>query len=162
MKLRQISDIDLASMLASSEMNAEFGPRYGEAADLREVDLRGKDLSDKWLTEIAFHRADLAEADLRRSNLAYAEMNDANLSGANVSGANMYCVDLRGANLEGLLGWRGALGWIVANLYNVRNAPRGFVDWAISEAGSVSLADDKRWIESIGDQWMGRPYRHIR
>jgi hypothetical protein len=159
MKFRQISDIDLASVLASSEMHSEFGD--GEAADLRQVDLRGKDLSDTTLTEIAFDQADLGEADLRRINLAYSGMNDANLSGANVLGANMYCVDLRGANLEGLLGWRGAF-WVVANLHNVRNAPHGFVEWAISEAGAVSLEDDKRWTESITDQWLGRPYRHIR
>lgn len=62
-------------------MNAEFGPRHGEAADLYEVDLRGRDLSDKMLSEIAFHRADLGEAGLRRSNLAWAEMNGANVSG---------------------------------------------------------------------------------
>ena len=80
--------------------------------------------------------------------LAYANMNDANLSGANVLGANMYCVDLRGANLEGLLGWRGAF-WVVANLHNVRNAPHGFVEWAISEAGAVSLEDDKRWTDDL-------------
>ena len=162
MQLRQIPEIELVSMLAANELMFEFGWSHGEAAELNRADLRGKDLSDAVLFEAALHQADLGEADLRRCELAWAEMNDANLVGANIAGANMYCVDLRGANLDGLLGWRSVEVWRVANLYGVRNAPRGFVEWALAGAGAVSLEDSEQWVESIGDEWMGRPYRRTR
>ena len=148
--------------MAANELMFEDGPLQGEAAELNQADLHGRDLSDTVLVEAALHQADLGEADLRRCALGWAEMNDANLVGANIAGANMYCVDLRGANLDGLLGWRSVEVWRVANLYGVRNAPRGFVEWALTEAGAVSLEDGERWRESIRDEWMGRPYRHIR
>jgi len=89
-------------------------------------------------------------------------MNDANLSGANIADANVYGADRRGANLHGLMGWRSVENWRVSNLHGVRNAPGGFVEWALTEAGAVSLEDDDYWTESIQDEWMGRPYRHIR
>lgn len=160
-QLRQIPEIELVSMLAANELMFEDGPLQGEAAELNQADLHGKDLSDSVLFEAALHQADLGDADLRRCELAWAEMNDANLAGANIAGANMYCVDLRGANLEGLLGWRDVEVWRVANLYGVKNAPPGFLEWALTEAGGVSLEDGERWRESIVDDWLGRPYRHV-
>jgi uncharacterized protein YjbI with pentapeptide repeats len=116
-QLREISEVELASMLASGEMMFEFGWGHGEAAELSQADLHGKDLSDVVLFEAKLHGADLGGADLRRSVLAWAEMNDANLSGANIADANMYCTDMRGANLYGLMGWRSVGNWRVSNLH---------------------------------------------
>ena len=70
LQLRGISDIDLANTLAASERMDEFGPRHGEAAELSQADLHGKDLSDTMLFEAALHGADLGETDLRRSVLS--------------------------------------------------------------------------------------------
>ena len=159
-QLRQISEIELATILVAGERMLEFDWGW-ETAELSRADLRGRDLSDAVLFEAALHQADLGEADLRRCELGWAEMNDANLVGANIAGANMYCVDLRGANLDGLLGWRSVEVWRVANLYGVKNAPHGFVEWALTEAGAVSLEDGERWVESIVDELIGRPYRHV-
>ena len=67
-----------------------------------------------------FDHADLGDADL----------SGADLSGARFDGADLSNADLQGADLRGIE-WRQMAGVLKADIAGVRNAPDGFVAWAI-------------------------------
>jgi uncharacterized protein YjbI with pentapeptide repeats len=100
------------------------------ATDSRSSDFRYADFTD----------ADLSSANLRGSNLYKAwlqgaQMNDADLVGAdlteaNLAGANLANTDLRYANLNNV-NWREIANLKMANISGVKNAPGGFVSWAV-------------------------------
>ena len=52
------------------------------------------------------------------------------LSGADLSGASLTDADLRNADLKGVI-WQKIQSIAKANVYGVRNAPEGFVAWAL-------------------------------
>jgi uncharacterized protein YjbI with pentapeptide repeats len=72
-----------------------------ERANLKRIDLRGRDLSNINLTKARLDRADLSDSNLSYANLSRARLRNANLSGANLSHANLSRADLRNANLIG-------------------------------------------------------------
>ncbi|MUL38400.1 pentapeptide repeat-containing protein [Gloeocapsopsis dulcis] len=77
-----------------------------ERANLKEVDLRGRDLSYTNFTKAKLEKADLSGSNLRNANLSRANLKNANLSGtdlrnANLSRANLKNANLVGANLDG-------------------------------------------------------------
>jgi uncharacterized protein YjbI with pentapeptide repeats len=70
------------------------------------IELRGADLSDIVLTNLALDNADLTEATLRRATLVFLSLRWADLSGVDLSEASLakvslYAADLRYANLVG-------------------------------------------------------------
>jgi uncharacterized protein YjbI with pentapeptide repeats len=83
------------------ELNPEIKP------DLREADLRGKNLS----------RADLSDAILSNASLIGADLTTSNLSNANLSGADLSWVFLIGADIS-----YAKLGEIILNNANLSNA----------------------------------------
>ena len=105
------------------------------ATDLRDSDLHGSDLTwtnlrsanlrNAMLESVVFDHADLTDADLSGADLAGARFNGADLSNA----------DLQGADLRGIE-WRHMTAILKADIAGVRNAPDGFVAWAI-EHGAV-------------------------
>lgn len=81
------------------------------APALYQTDLRGRDLSYRYM-----ERADLREAQLADANLYMTDLTGASLAGANLEracliGANLSGTDLRGANLSGV-------NLLVADLHN--------------------------------------------
>jgi len=74
-----------------------------ERANLKQIDLRGRDLSNINLTKARLDRADLSDSNLSHANLSRARLRNANLSGANLSRANLSRADLRNANLVGAI-----------------------------------------------------------
>ncbi|MGZ3610916.1 MAG: pentapeptide repeat-containing protein [Ktedonobacteraceae bacterium] len=63
------------------------------------TDLRGQDLSRRFLQHADFRETQLENANFYMSDLAGASFKGANLSGANLAGANLKGADLRGAIL---------------------------------------------------------------
>lgn len=151
---------------ALQELNADKVPLVG--IDLRDAFLQGVKLDHADLSRSEFGSADLRDgslcsanlayaglntanlrgSDLRRANLAHAELTDTdlsntNLSGADLSGARIDGADLRGANLAGAK-WRSITSLKAANVYGVKSAPPGFVDWALKR-GAVSIQSDEQW-----------------
>src|SRR5271166_1749034 len=114
------------------------GIRLPEAKILRgnlnAVDARNSD----------FHKADFTTADLqwgnfRESNLSGANLRDADLSNADFCAANLSQAVLDGAKLDGAdLGktdlngvkWQSIGSVKGTNLWQVRNPPEGFLEWA--------------------------------
>ncbi|HZC35053.1 MAG TPA: pentapeptide repeat-containing protein [Chthoniobacterales bacterium] len=84
-----------------------------------------------------FKNADLKDADLREADLTEADLREADLSR----------VDLRDTNLREVK-WKDIRGIKLANVYGVRNAPDGFIDWALSQ-GAVAIETDRDWYAKL-------------
>ncbi|HUC84575.1 MAG TPA: pentapeptide repeat-containing protein [Candidatus Acidoferrales bacterium] len=115
-------------------------------ATFGESDLRDSDFQHASLPDADFHYANLRRADLHDSDLAGANFADADLVGADFSGADLAGVtldraDLRDANLAAIKNWQDIKHLDHANILGVRNAPAGFVPWAVKN-GAVELKTD--------------------
>lgn len=151
---------------ALQELNADGVPLVG-------VDVSGAFLQGINLSKARLRRSDFSSADLRNSNFQSAELADANLSSANFRGSSLRQASLQGARLDDadfwgtdLTGadfsdasladadlrnadlkqfqWRHISNIKGANLYGVKNAPEGFVPWAIGQ-GAVQIESDEKW-----------------
>ena len=150
---------------ALQELNADRIPLVGvdvSGAFLQGIQLRGARLS----------RCNFAGADLRNSDFDSADMSDANLRGANfresalrsvelddadLTDADLEGVDLRGADLSRTilvrtdlsrtnlanLKWRGIRDLNGTNVFAVKNAPDGFVAYALKH-GAVQVEGDSQ------------------
>ena len=78
-------------------------------------------------------------ANLRSAVLSKANLCNADLSSADISRAYLGCADLRNARLEGIKNWKNIESLKHANLFGVRDAPDGFVEWAIEVKGAVCI-----------------------
>ncbi|HXX16088.1 MAG TPA: pentapeptide repeat-containing protein [Candidatus Eremiobacteraceae bacterium] len=111
-----------------------------DSADARSANLSGANLADASLRSANFRFARFQGASLTSSILDEADLTGADLHNADLSGASLENADLRNANLEGLK-WRGLQNVKGANIQGVRNAPSGFVDWALSH-GAVEKEEE--------------------
>lgn len=100
------------------------------AADVRDSDLSGSDLTWADLRSANFRNARLARVLFDHASLGDADLSGADLSGARFDGADLSNADLHGADLRGIE-WRQMAVVLKANLAGVKNAPDGFVVWAI-------------------------------
>jgi uncharacterized protein YjbI with pentapeptide repeats len=104
--------------------------------------------------------ADFTSANLRRGNLAkadlrHADLKDADLSGANLAETDLGETDLSRADLRDTdlsrAKWKEIRGIKLANVYGVRNAPDGFIDWALSH-GAVAIQTDDDWYVKLNKE----------
>jgi pentapeptide repeat protein len=124
-----------------------------QGARLVRSNFSGADLRDSNFAFADFSDADLRSANLRRSNLHHAhfqhaslddaDLLGADLSGADLSGATIVNADLRFANLANVH-CRDLRTLKNANIYDVKNAPDGFVAWALHH-GAVQIESDSQW-----------------
>jgi uncharacterized protein YjbI with pentapeptide repeats len=94
---------------------------------LRSANLRNANLGGSWL-----EKAYLGYADMSGAVLVVVKMKDANLFHTNLENA-----DLAGADIENIIHWRKIDSLKNANIHGVKNAPEGFVAWAINTKGAV-------------------------
>ncbi|WP_300019778.1 pentapeptide repeat-containing protein [uncultured Roseobacter sp.] len=104
--------------------------------------LRGAAFLSSDLTGANFAFSDLSKAVLAGANLSNAMFNQSDLTGADLSGVNLsetsfYRVNLSGADLQGIEDWRNIAGIEETNIFGIRNAPEGFMEWALSN-GAIS------------------------
>ncbi len=138
---------------ALQELNADKVPLVGvdvssaflqglklEQANLLRADFSAADLRNSDLKSADFTSADLHSANFRGSDLEAASFQDANLKdvdmwGSNLSGAKFNNADLSGADLSFAdlrnVEWRHLKNITATNIFGVKNAPEGFVDWAL-------------------------------
>ena len=114
-----------------------------EASDLRQSVLRGADLSFCNLRSANFRNADLDHAQFADANVSEADLTEADLSSANLARADFSNADLRRADLSGVR-WLGILSMRLANINGVRNAPAGFLEFALAH-GAVQAESDEEW-----------------
>jgi hypothetical protein len=110
------------------------------AADLRDSDFAGADFSDADLRFGNFRQSNLRNASFQRASLEDADLWGTDLDNADLSGATLTNADLRFANLANIR-WRDARTLKNANVFGVKNAPDGFVSWALQH-GAVQVESD--------------------
>lgn len=138
---------------ALQELNADKVPLVG--VDVSSAFLQGLQLRNANLLRSNFSAADLRNSDFTHCNFTLADLNSANLrgalldhanfseadlrdtdlmgssmAGADLSGADLEESDLRSADLRDIQ-WRNLKSVKMANVAGVKNAPAGFVEWAL-------------------------------
>jgi hypothetical protein len=148
---------------ALHELNADKVPLVGvdvsgaflqgvelRRANLLRANLDAVDLRDSMLESATLAYCDAHSANFRRANLRNADLHDADLEGADFMGAMLAGVDFAGADLRDVdlrqtdlagLRWQKINAIKGANVFEVKNAPAGFVDWALQH-GAVSVRGD--------------------
>ena len=111
-----------------------------DSSDLRDATLEGSDLEYANLHSANFRGSNLKSANLLEADLEDADLVGAVLTGANLTAANLKNADLRNTDLGGIV-WRNIKVIEAANVYGTRNAPDGFLAWALAH-GAVSARGD--------------------
>jgi hypothetical protein len=109
-------------------------------ADVRNSNFDSADLSYASLNGANFRQSNLSRAWLVSANLGDGDFCGANFSSADLSDASFDSADLGGADLSGIK-WQQIKSIRKANLAGVKNAPEGFVAWALRN-GAVQLESD--------------------
>jgi hypothetical protein len=110
------------------------------SADVRDGKFIGAQLEDADLTSANLRHADLRKAELQNANLEDADLFGADLGQSDLSGARLSKADLRNTDLHGIK-WREIAEIKLANVFGVKNAPTGFLEWA-AKMGAVSVESD--------------------
>lgn len=100
------------------------------SADLRNSDLSGCDFTLANLTSANFRGAHLDRSGFAQADLRNADLNGSSMVGADLSGANLDDADLRSADLSNFQ-WQHLQSVARTNIAGIRNAPPGFIDWAL-------------------------------
>jgi hypothetical protein len=122
-------DLHGANLLRSDFSSADLRNSNFAAVDFTLSNLNTANLRNAHLDRAKFMQADLRNADLSGSSLVAADLSGATLDDSDLSGA-----DLRDAAWQNLKSLKGA------NIRAVKNAPEGFVAWAMSN-GAVDAPD---------------------
>lgn len=109
-------------------------------ADVRDAELRGANLEDASLRSANFRNAQMQGASFRWSLLDDADFTGAELRNADLTGASLENTDLRGADLESV-NWGQLRSVKGTNVYGVKKAPAGFVEWALGH-GAVEAKEE--------------------
>jgi Pentapeptide repeats (8 copies) len=116
-------------------------------ANLLRSDLSSADVRNGDLAGCDFTLANLTSANLRNAMLDHALLVDANVQDADLTGASLVGVNMSGANLDGAdfrsvdlrdADWQHIKSIEKANITEIRNAPDGFVAWALAH-GAVNV-----------------------
>jgi uncharacterized protein YjbI with pentapeptide repeats len=110
-------------------------------ADFSAADLRRSDLQSADFTNANLHSANFRESDLENASFQSADMTDMDLWGSSLAGAKLDDADISGADLRFAdlrnVAWKRLKKVSSANLAGVKNAPEGFVAWALSNGAVV-------------------------
>jgi uncharacterized protein YjbI with pentapeptide repeats len=126
-------------------------------ANLARANLRGADVRAGVFDRADLEYADLTSANIRggslaKANLQYAVFTDGDLNGCNLSEADcedtvFTRADLRNCELKNLK-WKGIKDLRLANVFGVKDAPEGFMSWAMQH-GAVAIESDAEWQAAI-------------
>ena len=106
-----------------------------DAADARKAKMRGADVEDASLRSANFRGAILEGSSFERSVLDESDFSGAKLNGVDFTGASLENADLWNAELEGVK-WEALRSVKGTNIYGVKNAPAGFVGWAMAHGAA--------------------------
>ena len=128
-------DVSLAFLKGLKLEHARLARADFHAADVRDADLKAADFSNADL-----HSANLRNANLTNASLADADITNVDLEGSSLAGANFDGADLEGADLSNAdirnIRWQKIKSIDSANLLGVKNAPQGFVAWALKQGAA--------------------------
>lgn len=149
---------------ALQELNADKVPLVGvdvssaflqglrlEHANLLRSDFSSADVRNADLAWCNFTLANLNSTNLRDAKLDHAQLVQASLNGADLNGASLLGVDFSGITLENAdlrntdlrdAKWQEIRNIKGANIAGVKNAPAGFVAWALKNGAIDRAAND--------------------
>jgi hypothetical protein len=107
-------------------------------ADVRQGDFTRADLRLANLHSGNFRGAQFSGAQLREADCGETDFSGADLSGADLSGTDFADADLSTADLRNVR-WQMIKNVKAANFFGVKNAPAGFMEWAMKH-GAVQTA----------------------
>jgi len=113
------------------------------AVDARNSAFRRSDFTDANLRSANFRESDFHSARFVRCDMDDADFWGADLTEAELAEASLERTDLRSTDLSGVH-WRNIRSLKMANIYGVKNAPEGFVAWAVKQ-GAVEIESDAQW-----------------
>jgi hypothetical protein len=103
------------------------------------TDFSGTQLQNADMSGAAFVLTNLSGAQLQNANLSGTKFRLALFAGAQMQGVNLEGADLSFANIRGINNWRQIRSMQNTNIYKIKNAREGFIDWAKSK-GAVSIS----------------------
>ena len=116
-------------------------------ADFSAADLRGSDLKSADFTSANLHSTNLRSSNLEDATFEDANMEDVDLWESNLSGARLTNADISGADLSFAdlrnIEWKQLKNVKDANIAAAKNAPEGFVEWALQNGAVQTPADEK-------------------
>jgi len=107
------------------------------AVDARNSDFHGTNLMASDLQWGNFRSSNFSDADLHDVDLSNADFCSANLTGAMLDGALLDGADLSKTDLDKIQ-WKKINSVNGASLWQVRNPPPGFLEWAAQHGADVS------------------------
>jgi Pentapeptide repeats (9 copies) len=112
---------------AADLRNSDF-----QSADVSDANLRGANFRESMLRNVEFDDADLTDADFSGANLTGADLSQTILSRADFSKTNL-------ANVK----WSGIRELKGTNIFGVKNAPEGFVAYALKHGAVQNKSDSQ-------------------
>lgn len=112
------------------------------AADLRGSDLKSADFTSANLRSANFRGSDLENASFQDADMTDIDLSESNLFGANLCDADIGEADLSNADLRNVK-WKQLKNVKGANIFGVKNAPEGFVEWALKSGAVQKPAMEK-------------------
>lgn len=134
-------DVSGAFLMGVRLIKAGLSRSNFETADLRGAILRSSDFRFANLHSANLRGADASGANFTEALLMDSDLTGANLSGADLTAADLSNADLRNANLRGLH-WQKLKAVTSVNIYGIRNAPPGFVDWAMMHGAKSDPSEE--------------------
>jgi hypothetical protein len=113
------------------------------AADVRNSNFQSAELSDADLSSANFRGSYMRETIFQGARLDDADLSEADLTAADLSDASLDNADLRYADIS-RIHWEQIRSIRGADLFGVKNAPSGFVQWA-EKNGAVQIESDSQW-----------------
>lgn len=112
--------LDKARLLRANFSAADIRDGKFPAADFTYADLRSANLRG----------ANLSQATLQRAIMDETDLTGADFTGADLAGASFVDADLSNAELRDIR-WEHIANLKNANIFGVKDAPSGFLDWAL-------------------------------
>ncbi len=100
------------------------------AADARDSRFSAADFSNANLLSVNLRRSSLEQVSFLGANLDESDLTGADLAGADLTEASLADADLTNADLRDIR-WEHIASMKNANIFGVKNAPQGFVEWAV-------------------------------
>lgn len=134
-------DLSSAFLQGVRLRKADLARSNFDGADAREAEMEGARIENASLRSANFRGAKLGGVSLRGSILDKADFTGAELRGADLTGASLEDVDLQDADLEGAK-WGALKSVDGANVYGVKGAPTGFVEWMVGHGAMAKKGEE--------------------
>ena len=122
--------LERAKLLRANFSSADVREGKFPSADFTFADLRSANFRQSNLEQVSFQGANLGDSDLTGADLTGADLADSSLADADLTNANLR--DVR---------WEHIASMKNANIFGVKNAPQGFVGWALKHGAQQQAAE---------------------